>query len=396
VAGTVINHWMRPVPNVTVMIDGRDVRTDENGAFEVADVPEEYDAMLVVNYLNDNLDAKSGYVYEGLSLRDPTLQVFAGISESAGNLSFALNGVTDASNRFGVISVGGDYGNWQRFGTNGTSTTMYWFGPNMMDINAHALLLTRTGNLPSAYHSYDNVLASLSFDGTTAAIDFAFDLSDEVLSTGSISGEVTSPTTSDRTNRVYIRFPDNAYLQVVDHYGSSLTPSFSYLLPDIPNATVTILASEGSAFTGGAGFAMLSDVAPGDSGVQLTIPSPPTLNTPSDTATVSSTTTFSWSGTSETYLWRASTDGIYESIYVITTRNQITMPIFPNGFALRPNGSHSWRVHTHGDASNVDDMAGPQGFISEFAYSGGDTPEGPQRSSTTFTSSISRAFYTGS
>jgi hypothetical protein len=66
------------------------------------------------------------------------------------------------------------------------------------------------------------------------------------------------------------------------------------------------------------------------------------------------------------------------------------MPSFPNGWELRRNVSYLWRVETHGESASVDAMTGDEGFIDEFGPSLGDEPSGPQRTSGSYSISVSR------
>ena len=43
---------------------------------------------------------------------------------------------------------------------------------------------------------------------------------------------------------------------------------------------------------------------------------------------------------------------------MVTARQTISTPTFPNGFKLRDGDTGWWRVETHGDAETVDDLAG--------------------------------------
>src|SRR5690606_11740659 len=71
VRGTVVNHWLRPVRDVTVMIGDQVTTTDSEGEFEFENVAGTYDVMLDVSSLRYGVAARSGWVYQGVTRRDP-------------------------------------------------------------------------------------------------------------------------------------------------------------------------------------------------------------------------------------------------------------------------------------------------------------------------------------
>jgi hypothetical protein len=101
---------------------------------------------------------------------------------------------------------------------------------------------------------------------------------------------------------------------------------------------------------------------------------------------------FSWTDTQDTYVWHAESVSFYESIYVVTARNSIPMPTFPNGFALRSADDAYFRVEAHGDVPTVDELAGSDGFVDSFGP-WGEEPDGPRRDAGTFAISASSLFW---
>jgi hypothetical protein len=179
-------------------------------------------------------------------------------------------------------------------------------------------------------------------------------------------------------------------IEVVEQTGSAATANFTYLVPSLPNASVTVMASEGDSFRGAASVAHRDGITNAQNTIPLELPTPPVPV--GGQGAITPETTMSWSGSQKTYVWRAESADWYEGVYVVTSRKSITMPTFANGFALRSGEEASWRVETHGNAATVDELAGPQGFADSFGASMGSGPSGPRRDSGTYSISMSRRF----
>ena len=76
VRGKVVDLWGTPLPNITIEVAGQLGATDPKGEFDFADVPETYDASLVIQIQNP--EHKLAWVYQGVTRRDPTFQVYQG------------------------------------------------------------------------------------------------------------------------------------------------------------------------------------------------------------------------------------------------------------------------------------------------------------------------------
>jgi hypothetical protein len=395
VRGRVVNHWLQPISGLTVTIGSASADTDTDGNFVIPDVAETYDAEMVVTFKRyGNEGPQYGWVYQGLTRRDPTLEVYEGLSLREGNLEFTPQNVPGTAGETIATALGGDYGDWNTTSSTAEYTSMDWYGPNEITMHGYGLSWIETNSLPTSYTAYTTLSSPVTIadDGGTTMI--TLDFTPNTVSAGTISGSVTSPTTDQRSNGVWVRFASNASIQVVSDYGSTLLPAFSYTVPNLPTSSITIAAIEGDSYYGSAALAHVDGVAAGDSNIALAIPAPPTLTSPADGATLSDSTTFNWSGTAKTYVWSAVSENWYEGVYVVTTSKQIKMPTFSNGFTLRPGDTAVWRVETHEDAKSVDEMTGAEGFADEFGYSQADHPEGPRRASGTWAISTGREIKT--
>jgi hypothetical protein len=250
-------------------------------------------------------------------------------------------------------------------------------------------------DIPTAYRSFDEVLAVLS---ESQQANIVFSVPDETVTSGTIAGTVTGPSNADRTNYVFLRFQSNASMELIEHYGSSLTvDSFSYLVPTITGASIEIGAVEGNWSFGPAAIAHRDRLAAGQIDVALTIPSPPQQVAPAAQITgVDDATLFSWTSNAQTFVWNAENlepTSPYGGMYIVTAEKRVTIPSFPNGFTLIPGDLYNWRVETHGDAASVDELADADGFADSWApYAAG--PESPKRGDGTYAISGGRAFTT--
>jgi hypothetical protein len=93
VTGHVIDFFRRPVPNVLVHIGDATTTTDGQGLFSIASVGAAYDAALLVNTVHFSHAARYGYLYQGLTRGDPTLQVYEALPERQTSLTVSIDNV---------------------------------------------------------------------------------------------------------------------------------------------------------------------------------------------------------------------------------------------------------------------------------------------------------------
>jgi hypothetical protein len=383
VRGRVVSYYLQPIDNVQVMIGDAAVETDEDGEFEIPDVPEEYDLKLVVTYLRNTFPASYGWVYEGLTRRDPTLQVYGGLDDRSGDIIVTPQNAVVGSTRELRVALGSLYGSTQHgiSSAAGLETSTWWNGPESAPGTAHGLIWEMNEDeLPTSYAAYNSTAITLS---SLTDTNIVFDMADNVVDFGTISGTVTSPTSVNRENRVFVRFTSNADIELVDHYGTSLdVNSFAYVVPSLTNGTITVSAAEGDYDIGAVALVHRGGLSPGETDIELVIPEPSVLTAPpNDDTGITHESIFSWTGDAETYVWHAEDQDLntWGGLYVVTTRKQFTIPTFPNGFRLAAGHVHSWEVETHGTASSVDELTGPDGFADAFGESKGSAPAGPPR-----------------
>jgi hypothetical protein len=266
-----------------------------------------------------------------------------------------------------------------------------WSGPSSSSGTAHAILFEVSGSpeLPSAYTAHSAQPFTLTDPGTDLPV--TFDLAAQQLTTGNVSGTVTGQS-NNRINRVYLRFADNAALELV-----STTPSantFSYLVPNIPDATFTIAAEDqNNGLNQGFAAAYVDNVTAGQTDIALTLPDVPVLDMPgAGKENVDGNTLFQWSSSAKVFLMCASSDDNYDRACVLTSNKQTKLPLAPvTDFTPAANSNYSWEVEVHGNFASVDDAAGSDGYLS--AYANGEI-DGPARGSGSYANSAFRSFKT--
>ena len=400
VHGHVIDYWGHKLTNVPVEIGGTLVTTDELGGFVIDDVPTEYDASLFVEFPDNYEGGHFGWVFQGLTRRDPTLQVYAGLKHQSANLDITPSNTTATltGSRTMTIAMGGVDGSdeFTEVGPTGYSgIAVAWRGPATTQETAHGLIWQATSGVPSGYYAYDKQLVAL--DGlSTAHSTVTLDMSLKTINSGNIAGSVTASGSQSRANGVFLQFTSNAIITLVQDTGPA---SFSYLVPTIANSSVIFSASEGAGNAWDGAYALVhkDSLAAGNSGITAVIPKPATLLTEMPASSknkVDGNTVFSFQG-------GAGSAGLYvvefsqkdtsalrtDGLYVVTTKKSFKLPkVVNDGFALAPGASYYWRVETHGSAATTDAAAGPSGFLDEFSgdfYA--EVPLGPHRGDGSYT-----------
>jgi hypothetical protein len=392
VRGKVVSHWRQPIPNVLVTIGAADALTDANGEFEIPDVAPQYDAAFTLTF-DFNGTMVYGWVYQGLTRRDPTLMAINGLTARSGTLDMTFNNlVVDNTRKFTVAAGGPSDTYWEGITSSPLSRTVNWLGPATTTATVHGLLWEHTSDLPTVYRSHASALVALTENGTTPV---ALDMADANVSSGTIQGAVTTTSSDERANQVFVRFNDHATIQLVDDSPpTDPNGTFTYTVPSIPGSSIMVSASEDGAT--GYGVVHRDGLAAGANNIALAIPQPVLLNAPAPGVTnVDGSTMFRWNGSAGAYLWYIEDDDYFQGLRIITSAESGTVPVMPDGFALRANGFHFWRIQTHGSAASVDDMCGPEGFADSFGISPSDIePVGPRQGDGSYTVSLPRFFTT--
>jgi hypothetical protein len=396
VHGTLIDFWGHPLSNVSMQVGTETVSTDRDGKFDSqSDVPAEYDVSLKLE--RESGGKVYGWVYQGLTRRDPTLQVYQGREDRdvygyATITSQDTLGANDTiSGAWGTLD-----GSYEKddldTSDNGNYINPRWQGGASNMGTAHLLLWSKNPatELPSGYKSYDSKLVAFE-EGTDASLSFA--LKTMTIDSASVTGSVSPIGNGDRTNAVFLRFKSGATLTLADHTPSA--DAFSYLVPQLENASISVAASE---VDGSDAFSVVhkDGLSPGDATGELVIPAPATINAPSggtDTM-VDATTPFSFHGSADSkgaYVVHVEADAFYQSLYIVTQKTTFTLPkVLGGSYALTPGRLYRWTVETHGAFATVDQLARAGGFLDAYSgpnpYSSTGTPAGAKQESGSYTS----------
>lgn len=395
VTGTVIDFLGHHLANVPVSLADQTVTTDAAGVFTFADAPATYDLSLVVSPMVRNSPASYFWLYQGLTRRDPTLQVFRGADPQEGQVKVTLSNATFGTGTrtdvaFGSMQDGAftmeDVDNAQ------IETSFGWYGSSTTAGRAHALRWTvDSKGLPTGYKAYKDTTLSLSASAGDVS-QLVLDLADSTITSGLVTGTISS-TSSNRENFLFARFTSNAWIKLVDDGSPSAT--FSYTAPSFGNAALTFVATDSA---GGGLVAAHKDLAPGNQAFTKELPTAPILVSPTDGATVNAQTKFQWTTSAKVSVFHIEDNDQFRGVFIVTTQKQLSVPNFNGNYPLRAGAQHYWDVQYNNDLQSVDEAAGPSGFQDPFAMwrtTGSEVePVGSLRGDGVFAISASHGFMT--
>ncbi len=395
VQGRVINFFQHAVPGARVTIGETTVTTGDNGEFRIADVPASYDATILIATEGSESLPRDVTRYEGLTRRDPTLQVRENATaRKYTNVDVTISGVDFANlaegERVELCYSGPESISIPSFTVREAtaSENLGWYGSNTARYIAHAIRLFHPpGQVePRDFYSYDSQVVYLT-DGQPAAISFELPKT-SVLPVATFNGTFEGAAGTNAFLTVYLRFPDHGTLELfTDESGPS---SFSYAYPSIPGSSITVMAWAGGGSNNGdwERSMHIDGISPTSTfEVSLALPEMPSLLGPPDDATVDDQTVFSWSGSAQVHVFQAYAYEQEDAFLVITEKRETKLPEAPS-LDVPSAERMSWSVATHGSFGSVDEAAGPQGFMDtcQFYY----RPVGPDRGKGTFTQSSER------
>jgi hypothetical protein len=398
VTGTLIDYWGHKLSAIPISIGSAVAVTDANGAFSVPNVSRTYDVSLLLTTQRLGSTANYGWVFQGLTRRDPTLQIYRGLPDRFGEVNLHVTNVVFPlpSTQSLAVAFAGPDGEFNT--TLDAANTDYlspaWVGPTTSQWAAHGLLWAFAGtqNLPTGYLAHSARITSLN---TATAGDVTFDLvhggTTPVIPAGTLTGSTTRASSTSPENSVFVRFADGPAIQVVRD--TAPTGTFSYTVPTLAGAAITVAASTGDSSYPPYELAYRDDLAAGQTNVALSVPSAPTLVGPAAGATaVTGTTAFRWSGGAAVRILAVASVPTYDAVFVVTSQSQATIPSFPAAsFSLPANTAFEWYVETHGAFATVDAATGSQGMLDPLAYG---RPRGSRRGNGTYTETEHRQFTT--
>jgi hypothetical protein len=232
--------------------------------------------------------------------------------------------------------------------------------------------MIRSGGIPTSYRAYTTAAIPVT-DGDADQRPADIDLTEQTLTTGNVSGSIHFNTGESAENSVFVRFTSGAHLALVNAVATGTgTPDFSYLVPILPNGSITVATSE-TPNDGSYSVVHRDGLAPGATDIGLTVPVPMLPTAPTDNAIgIDESVIFRFNGgdpDAHARLIHIEDEDFYDGIYVVTAKTGFALgdlPIVNGEFQLRSNQTYRWWVETHGQPASVDDMAAPGGFIDDF------------------------------
>jgi hypothetical protein len=399
VTGKVVDRFGIPVGNVPVQIGESLVSTNDQGVFTVEDVPATYELSLLVE--------SEGWVYQGLTRRDPTLQVFQGHPAHRAYVTVTSGNATLGTNDQLTLSAGMPTGISDEYTDIGIDSSvsygLEWEGATTSASTIYGLewTMNATTKLPTTYKAYDSKPLALMANVNGSV---TLNMVPKVIASGTVTGTVTPRATpigdGSRTNSVFVRFSTGASIQVVKD--APTVEAFSYVVPTLTDSSITVAAWQGSS-EGPLGMVHKDGLSPGAATGTLAIPAPPKLLKPLG-GTVDETTPFSFQGSPDNAgAFVVVLNGLNTAsrLYIVTAQQKLPkLPTVVDGAWTLAHASggaapaeYQWWVETHGSFATVDEMTGPAGYFDEFGVHY-VTPVGIHQQDGTYTYSSYSTFVT--
>src|SRR5262245_35204518 len=157
VIGRIVDYWLQPLVNVPVTIGASTVVTNAQGVFTVPSVASTYDVSMVITWTGTQSGVYA-WRFEGLTRRDPTLQVYKGRQNRYADFTLDPQGETLNTSRTLAVTLAGPNGAsfLEDVSGAGVMTSTQWSGPPTTQVSVHGLLWELDYNdLPTIYRSYD-------------------------------------------------------------------------------------------------------------------------------------------------------------------------------------------------------------------------------------------------
>lgn len=394
VNGRVVDFWEHPVPNVPIRIGEHEALTDAEGRFAVEGVAEEYDVSLAVRIVGEVAEVYAWH-YVGLTRRDPTLQIYKGLSQRTSPFSLTFSGFQSDARWRGEVGFGGQHGQRSYPIGDDIETLAGWRGPSEQTSPLRLLLWRTTEEAPNtpAQYLFTNSTTVALADAKPAAATVMLPEMPEPLPDFDVGFTTTNAPNTSHLATGYVRFGHGPSIQVaqIPRLSDSTQP-FSVKVPQLPDASVTVAALSGNGANQTSFVVTYATQLTAPATAALTFPTVAALESPADaTANVSLATPFTWSDTGGTYVAVFEDLAVYQIVYVVTEAPMVTVPdLEALGIYYPRGGPYRWSVESHGRASSVDELcAAPylDPFSGDFLY-----PIGPRAGDGRFWRTEARTF----
>jgi hypothetical protein len=394
VTGRVIDFWEHPVPNVPVHIGERKAMTDAGGAFTIEGVPNEYDIALAVRIVGDVTEVYAWH-YVGLTRRDPTLQIYKGLSQHTTPLALEFTGFDPDLRWRGEVGLGGQHGQRSYPIGEDIETVAGWRGPGEQTSPLRVLLWNRTEEAPNtpAEYLFANASTVALSDAEPSTVRVALPESPAPLPKFEVGFTTTNAPNTSHLATGYVRFDEGPSIQVAQVPRlSDTTDPFLLNVPQLTDASVTLAALSGNGASSTSFVITYATELETPGTVSLTFPTVATLDAPADAAiAVTSSTPFTWDDTAGTYIVVFEDLAVYQTVFVVTADPSASVPDLEHlGIYYPHDGPYRWSVESHGTATSLDELC-EAGYLDPFS---GDFlyPIGPRAGQGRFWRTQARTF----
>jgi hypothetical protein len=369
--GVVVDKYGVPMAGVGVHAQLQVTTTASNGTFSLSGLAVPYDLNLVVG---PTAAQKHGYVFKGVTRKDPTLQLVADQAAIAETATITGMLPTNALDSAGIVFADLPPGtpaaasNTIAVGVGAVSYSgdVSWFGGPTVSATLYVLQTLVVNGAPDGFIAYASTTMPLS-GGAASVWDPppSSSLGNATLTLGLGVSAGYAPAEA----AVYLRPPGAQIAALLAHDVKNVTSSETFTTPVIPQATFVacgVQVPNGSdAGTNGAFGAACTSGLGGDASPTVTLPQATSFVSPPASAGIGTTFTFQALPGGVSFVAfgppGASTTG--DSLYVITTASDVTIPDFSLLGVVVPPGQ-TYVAETYGFApfATVDSATGPTGF----------------------------------
>ncbi|MET0390622.1 MAG: carboxypeptidase-like regulatory domain-containing protein, partial [Polyangiales bacterium] len=372
VEGRFVDGRQHPVPEVTVRLDDQTAKTDAEGRFRFASAPTTYTLVASLTAeIYPGVRERTVLQVEGLTRRDPTLQVQRALPARTAQAQLVMNNVAfplPANQHINIGWTSPDAAKWYTMDSPfAQPEELEWFGPNTSTGTVHALHVEvdEATQLPTRYLAYDSKPLALQVGQDVAQVEL--DLAPYAIPTGAVSGTIRGAL-QNRWARLYLR--NDAYTALGLLEDSRVVDTFSYPVPRLGGSEITVVVEgHNNGLRTGMSAAFVDHVAPEQSGLALELPNVPVLIAPAAGATdVDGSSRFEWQSEAKVVLLCAAATESYDTACVLTDKSTASLPFAPKSdFVPAASTPYGWTVEVHGAFASVDEACGPDGGLSAYA-----------------------------
>lgn len=396
VRGRVIDYWGHPLAGVAVGIGAERTATNDQGQFEFAGIGPSYDVSLVTRFAGEVVEVY-GWRYEGLTRRDPTLQIYKGLPQREGRVTFEVTGL-DGDSAYAEAAMGGVDGHRAYSVGSAKESLAAWRGAESVLATVHALSweAPQGPRIPLVYLAHTTTQVTLK-DHESTPINLNLTAAGE-FQIANVYGDTLANRERDRVHLVFARFDDGPSLLLVSEPRKAASDTaFVYPAPQLEGMSLTIAVREDAKVAQGEySIGYVSRVQPGDDVGVVEVHSPAQLIEPLDGALeVTRDTPCTWETDAGTSVVVFEDLQVFQAVYVVTSKTHATLPDLSGlGLFYSNHGQYTWAVETHGNAMSTDELTGEKGFLEPFS---GDLnyPMGFNEGQGRFSRSSTRAFTAG-